>query len=583
MKLISTLLLTAFATVAMAQNPNPIRVNQVGYFPNEEKTATIEPEGIAKKYTLKDNATGKVVWKGKATRSAVSPLSGKTREIIDFSNVTAPGEYTLTAGKQKQQIIIKERAYEELTKAGMKAFYLNRCGEPILVEYAGAYARPTAHMDNIVMIHPSAATEKRPAGTIIQSEGGWYDAGDFNKYIVNSAFTIGLMLNAYMLNKEYFNNLNLNIPESKNTIPDFLDEIMANLRWMQTMQDPDDGGVYHKLTTPNFEGFIMPTECKQQRYVVQKTTCATLDFAACMALASRIYRQFPEYKDWAEKALKQAEAAYAWAEKNPGIFYRQHEMNMKFQPAVNTGAYDDMSDKDEFLWAQVELALAKDNFEAIEDVFDDDSVISNLAIPVWGNVGTLAIYSAVGYLEQTGMLKRIVSYAGSYVRDVMDKFVGKTLKDVPTSCFNAPYGNEAKDFAWGSNAEGACGTGIALLYAYRLTKDKKYLKGALEIADYILGRNATGYCFVTGFGNFSPKHPHQRLSAADGIDEPLPGFLVGGPNPGQQDKAGTGEYHSNVADESYYDHEASYASNEIAINWNASLVAFIGWLDAEMR
>ena len=130
------------------------------------------------------------------------------------------------------------------------------------------------------MVHPSAASTKRPAGTIISSPKGWYDAGDYNKYIVNSGFTLGLILQSYQLHQDRFNALNLQIPESDNNIPDILDEMMYNLEWMLTMQDPTDGGVYHKLTTPNFEGFVMPEDCKQQRYVVQKTTTTALDFAA---------------------------------------------------------------------------------------------------------------------------------------------------------------------------------------------------------------------------------------------------------------------------------------------------------------
>jgi len=137
------------------------------------------------------------------------------------------------------------------------------------------------------MVHPSAASTKRPAGTIISSPKGWYDAGDYNKYIVNSGFTLGLILQSYQLHQDRFNALNLQIPESDNKIPDILDEMMYNLEWMLTMQDPTDGGVYHKLTTPNFEGFVMPEDCKQQRYVVQKTTTAALDFAATQRIPEK--------------------------------------------------------------------------------------------------------------------------------------------------------------------------------------------------------------------------------------------------------------------------------------------------------
>lgn len=105
--------------------------------------------------------------------------------------------------------------------------------EEIPEAYAGCYARPVTHMDNKVMIHLSAATEKRPAGTIIQSPGGWYDAGDYNKYVVNPAFSVSMMLYSYEMNKEYFDRMVLNIPESNNNIPDILDEIMVNMRWRQ--------------------------------------------------------------------------------------------------------------------------------------------------------------------------------------------------------------------------------------------------------------------------------------------------------------------------------------------------------------
>lgn len=106
----------------------------------------------------------------------------------------------------------------------------------------------------------------------------------------------------------------------------------------------------------------------------------------------------------------------------------------------------------------------------------------------------------------------------------------------------------------------------------------------MQNADYLMGRNATGYCYITGFGDKSPMHPHHRISEADTIEKPFPGMLVGGPNPGQQDKKELPiPYPSDYPDESYLDNMQSYASNEIAINWNASLVAFLCWLDAQKR
>jgi endoglucanase len=126
-------------------------------------------------------------------------------------------------------------------------------------------------------------------------------------------------------------------------------------------------------------------------------------------------------------------------------------------------------------------------------------------------------------------------------------------------------GQSDGDFVWGSNAN-AANQGILLLYAYRLTGQKAYLDAALANADYLLGRNATGYCFVTGFGSKSPMRPHHRQSVADGITEPVPGLLVGGPNPFRQDQCA---YQYIDRETAFTDDDCSYASNEIAINWNA--------------
>jgi len=172
-----------------------IKVNQVGYYPSETKVAVIEPTVTAKSFVLKD-AKGKKVWAGKAVRTSVSPFTQKVRQVVDFSTVKTPGTYTFVAGKEQQKVVIKDNAFADVAKAGMKAFYLQRTAMPIEEKYAGVYARPAAHMDNKVVVHQSAASPLRPAGTVISSPYGWYDAGDFNKYIVNSGFTIGVLLQA---------------------------------------------------------------------------------------------------------------------------------------------------------------------------------------------------------------------------------------------------------------------------------------------------------------------------------------------------------------------------------------------------
>ena len=425
------------------------------------------------------------------------------------------------------------------------------------------------------MVHPSAATPKRPAGTIISSPKGWYDAGDYNKYIVNSGFTLGLILQSYQLHQDRFNSLNLQIQESDNKIPDILDEMMYNLEWMLTMQDPTDGGVYHKLTTPNFEGFVMPEDCKQQRYVVQKTTTATLDFAATMALAARIYQRFPEFQSFCQQAIESAEKAYAWAVKHPTVYYDQDGNNKKFSPAIQTGGYGDNHTEDEFFWAATELYLTTSETSYLEQA--KQFVPDEFSIPSWGNVAGLGIFQWVNQellgTPDAGKLPM------KEIKESLKKKCDEDIQELATSSFHSIFGNSAQDFHWGSNSESCLGRGIAQMYEYALTKDSKYRQAALSTLDYFFGRNATGYCYLTGFGTQRVMNIHHRISAADNIKEPVPGLVAGGANEGQEDAEFVPAYASNIPDESYQDNVGSYASNEIAINWNAYLVSLLGWIN----
>lgn len=557
---------------ANAQN-EVIRLNQVGFAPNGEKTASVESD-VATKVEICDATTGKVVWKGRANRKVKSPFSDKVRQIVDFSDFTTEGHYQLVVGKDKTEICISSRPLVALSVASIKAFYYQRASMPIEEQYAGRWARPAGHMDDQVKVHPSAATAERPAGTVISSPAGWYDAGDYNKYIVNSGYAVGVMMNAYERNKEYYNQLNVNIPESKNGAPDLLDEIYYNLKWMQTMQDTD-GGLYHKLTTPSFEGMVAPTACHQQRYVVRKTTAATLDFAASMAMASRIYTDFESvYPGFAAKALEQAEKAYAWAKANPNVAYNQNGMNKEFEPKVVTGEYGDWKFDDEFFWAASELYFLTGKSEYREDALKYKP--TGYAPASWGNVAELGMLDWINFKLDAPVSDSTIA---NDFKDKLLAYVAPFVEAAENSCFVSPSGNAASDFFWGCNAEACCWRGVQLMYAYKLTGKDTYKLNAVRCMNYLLGQNATGYCYVTGFGTKPASHPHHRLSESSGHGA-LPGFMVGGPNPGQQDKPAV-TYTSDLPDESYLDNSGSYASNEIAINWNATLVALSGWLDAE--
>jgi hypothetical protein len=120
-------------------------------------------------------------------------------------------------------------------------------------------------------------------------------------------------------------NISLKIPESGNGTPDILNEARWNLEWMLKMQD-DDGGVWHKQTSEHFSGFVAPEDDKLPSEVIgtgaapYKSTCATADLAAVGAIAARVYQ--PYDAKFAAQALEAARRAWAWAEKNPDVTFR---------------------------------------------------------------------------------------------------------------------------------------------------------------------------------------------------------------------------------------------------------------------
>jgi endoglucanase len=154
------------------------------------------------------------------------------------------------------------------------------------------------------------------------------------------------------------------------------------------------------------------------------------------------------------------------------------------------------------------------------------------------------------------------------------------LKDMAeNSAYGVPVASW--NFVWGSNSAIA-NNGIVLLHAYYLTKNKDYLNAAQRALDYLLGANPLDISFVTGHGNRTPMFPHHRPSEGDGIAEPVPGMLAGGSHEGGQDVKPNGQCENYVQKGkpalSYTDNGCSYATNEVAINWNAPLAYLAGAL-----
>ena len=548
---------SAAASSTAAVAASNIKLNQLGFLPESAKWAVV-PAGNATSFKVINAANNTEVFSGTLSAAATWTASEESVKLADFSSVKTPGDYLLRVEgvNDSYQFTIANDAYSALTAASIKAFYFNRNSAELLATHAGIFARPLGHPDTRVLVHPSAASAARPAGTVISSPKGWYDAGDYNKYIVNSGIATYAMLAAYEHFPEIFDNQNLNIPESGNALPDLLDETLWNLEWMLSMQDPNDGGVYHKLTNKNFDGIVMPHQATSERYVVQKTTAATLDFAAVMATASRVVAQYEsQLPGMSAKMLAAAESAWEWAVANPAITYQQPS-------DIRTGEYGDSNLADEFAWAAAELYITSKN-DAFYTAMKPTETFAT--VPGWQDVRSLGWISLAHHREN---LTAIADQ--QLIASRIDGLAANLHSVWANSAYRVTM--QQNDFVWGSNSV-ALGQAMMLVQGYRLNGKREYLDGAQAMLDYVLGRNAMDMSFVTGYGDKSTLHPHHRPSEADGIAAPIPGFIAGGPQPGQQDKSGCNvPYPSNLAAKSYLDHWCSYASNEIAINWNAPLV-----------
>jgi endoglucanase len=554
---------------------DPIRLNQVGYYPNSTKLAIVTGKVQSQFFCIVTSDGRDTVYNGSLSLEKKSAFSSTITRIADFTDFQQTGSFVLRIDglTQSYPFEIRNDVYHELGKAVLKGFYFQRSSIPLDGKYAGKWRRGAMYPDNVVLVHPSASDDGRPAGTVISSPGGWYDGSDCNKYIVNSAITLNTLLGAYEDFSKYFDSLKINIPESDDKVPDILNEALYNIRWMFTMQDPFDGGIYHKCTNAGPDNMVMNAVAKEPRYVVQKSTAAALDFAAVMAQAGRVFESMKvQLPGLADSCLRASAKAWFWALKNPNVEYDQEKLDRQFKPAVTTSAYSDGQLDDEWMWAATEMFVTSKNrmyFDVMEQNIDD-----SVSLPSWNNVRMLAYYTMLRY--QDNLPKYTTDMAGR-MKERLLRIADDYLFHIPKNAFVTVMGQSKRDFLWGSNGI-AANQGVLLINAFLLTGDQKYIEGSASNLDYLLGRNATGYCFVTGcFGTKSPMSPSHHSSMSNKVNEPVPGLLVGGPNVERKDRC---RYPYTDPETSYVDDNSAYASNEVAIDWNAAMVYLVNAMEA---
>ena len=542
----------AASQAASGKRSDAVRVCQVGYLPGETKVALLaaEPSGDV---VVRRADTGAAALTVKAGTAKPDADSGDTLRAVDFSALKTPGAYYLDAPGigTSHAFRVGDDLFARPFRLAMRSFTGQRCGTDVTLapdfpqyRYDACHREPSPY-------HPSSG---RTEGTR-DCTGGWHDAGDFGKYVVNSGITTGTLLWAYELNEPKLRALNLDLPESGKGTPDMLAEIRWNVDWMLKMQD-EDGGVWHKVTTAGFPGSGMPKEDRAPVLVIgngkapYKTTAATGDLAAVCAIAARLYR--PYDAAYADRCLSAAERAWAWLEKTPDNNFTTNP------PGIQTGGYGDDNPSDERLWAAAELfrTTGKDGYDRYfrANYRKWTPTLTADARPGWPNVHPFAMftYAMSGRASADPEVVRIIK---ADAVAAADDIVARSR----ANGYRIPL--KLNDYVWGSNSNLA-NYALMVRVANRITPKAAYVDCAQDALHYLLGRNTFNTSYVTQVGAKWAMNPHHRPSGADRNEQPWPGLLMGGPNAeGKTPPA-----------RQWQDEEGSFTTNENAINWNAALV-----------
>jgi endoglucanase len=535
-----------------------IKLSQVGYATGGRKLLFVASKARATGFEVLRESGGAPALEGRLSEPRADPDSGDQVQVADLSRLERPGHYRLEVPGVGRSFPfeIGDQVFARPLYLALRSFYGQRCGTAVDLgpEFPG-YRHARCHAQG-AWHASSGKSGERP------SIKGWHDAGDYGRYVVNSAIATGTLLWSFEMFGEPLRRLRLDIPESGDATPDILDEARWNLEWMLSMQD-EDGGVFHKQTSESFPGFVMPEQDESVSYVIGtgsepfKSTCATADLAAVAAMAAEAYRSYDAA--FADTALASARKAWAWALAHPSLPFRN-------PPGVSTGAYGDSDCRDELLWAAVELWHTSGDEAALRYFLDHErelrASVKPDGPPSWSNVAPLAFWRyALASGGEPGVRQAI-----------RDASLGAADAIVTRSEANGyRISLTAADYVWGSNGV-AASYGLQLLVANAMKPDRRYLEAARDDLYYLLGRNTFSLSWLTGVGANPLRHPHHRPSGADANAEPWPGLLAGGPNRRRQDPELQRLPDGLPPARMYVDEQESYASNEIAINWNAALV-----------
>jgi endoglucanase len=570
----------------------PVRVNQVGLFAHGPKRATwLTAVASPASFELVDGA-GRVLFRGRTQPAPRDPSSGDAVQLVDFSayrgtgrhlrlRVAAPG-----GAAESDSFDVAERGLlAPLARAALRYFYQNRSGIALAQPFTegAAWERAAGHpTDKEVPCAADAGCDYT-----LDVSGGWYDAGDYGKYVVNGGLSVWLLLNMWELSQVGQKGVALSglgdgalgIPESGNSRSDVLDEARWEIEWMLEMQAPEGkphaGMAHHKIHDEAWTSLaVMPLLTPAvKRSLRPVSTAATLNLAAVAAQAARVFA--PIDAAFARRCRRAAERAWRAAEAEPALLVGESDRK-------GGGAYDDDDVSDERYWAAAELFVTTgdDRYRSALDASPFRTRITRRTLGVASTVSWRAT-DALGMISLLLGAKVPAEIKESRRRLILEA-AEAYARDGAAAAFGQPLSGTV--YPWGSNAI-IVDNGVVLAYAHWLTGERRFLDGAVGALDYVLGRNALGKSYVSGFGARPLEQPHHRFwsHALDPkFPGPPPGALSGGPNTALQDPYARAALSGCVGQRCYVDNIEAPSLNEVAINWNAALAWLATYVEAAM-
>ncbi|MEU0405859.1 glycoside hydrolase family 9 protein, partial [Streptomyces sp. NPDC006197] len=567
------------AAPATAAATGAVRVNQVGYLPDGPKRATVVTTATGALTWQLRNASGTVVASGSTVPHGADAPSGQSVQVADFSSYRSTGSgYVLAVdGSSSVPFDIRADLYDALRSDSMAFFHHQRSGIAIDASLVGsAYARPAGHLG----VAPNKGDTSVPCQATVcdyaqDVRGGWYDAGDHGKYVVNGGISTWLVVSSFERAERAgkdaaLGDSTLRVPERGNGMPDVLDEARWELDFLMRMQVPEGkpyaGMAFHKVHDAAWTGMPMrPDQDPQPRELHRPSTAATLNLAAAAAQCARVFR--PYDAAFADRCLSAARRAWTAAQAHPALYAPDSD-------STGGGAYGDTQVTDEFYWSAAEL-YATTGESAYRDAVTSSSwhTSADAFTPYgFGWADTAALGRLTLATVPNGLPAGDVARVRSSVTAAADGYLSR----MAAQGYAVPV--PADGYFWGSNGEVA-NDAIVMAVAGELTGDSRYRTGALETLDYLLGRNALGQSYVTGYGETSSHNQHHRFWAHQydaSLPNPPAGSLAGGPDSGLQDPVAQEKLAGCAPAACYVDDIGSYSTNEVAINWNAPLA----WLSA---